>query len=122
MVRLCRLLGLYEAITAALIRVGAPVWQDCLIFARNDVSDGDEIGEWTSFSKFSFDFTPQNYGFILLNLCRLEKLWLKDYTRDLDKSKEGVILSFYLKIKRFFLFNLFTSRAILSCANTHRVL
>lgn len=42
MVRLCRLLGLYEAITAALIRVGAPVWQDCFIFVRNDVSDGDE--------------------------------------------------------------------------------
>lgn len=34
-VRLCRLLGLYEAITVALIRVGAPVWQDCFIFVRS---------------------------------------------------------------------------------------
>lgn len=42
MVRLCRLLELYEAITAALIRVGAPVWQDCFIFIRDVVSDGGE--------------------------------------------------------------------------------
>jgi len=45
MVRLCRLLGLYEAITVALIRVGAPVWQDCFIFVQ-DVGDvGSDGGE-----------------------------------------------------------------------------
>jgi len=42
MVRLCRLLGLYEAITAALIRVGAPVWQDCFIFVQDITSDRGE--------------------------------------------------------------------------------
>lgn len=43
MVRLCRLLRLYEAITAALIRVGAPVWQDCFIFVQDVVSDRGEL-------------------------------------------------------------------------------
>lgn len=97
MVRLCRLLGLYEAITAALIRVGAPVWQDCFIFARDDVSDGDERDQRMNiFQKILFRFYPAKLWFHLTQFMSIREVMVKaDYTRDLDKSKEGVILGFY---------------------------